>query len=299
MSRCPTCLTFEREGIVCPGCRSVRRIRDLFAGGFLLKSQEARALEALRTCVGVLTDLAEVAAPILAKEKGETGPAEPELVGVGPAGPLGLPVPPVVGKLVTEESEQDRKAKEEHVEETEPLAEVKEHHEEAEAPEARSASARDSTEVEGATKKKKRKKREGTSRRDKPRERRRRKVQKEKSEEPEAEQSAEHPSAEAVEPDFTPAQPATGGEELDTHGLKPAPKPQAHPYFPRLLPPPPPPRRPRSPDHPPPHREGRRDQRPTHWGRPPRSRTPPKRPRGSKGAKHRQRGIERRAAGYR
>ncbi|CAK9008995.1 Uncharacterized protein SCF082_LOCUS10105, partial [Durusdinium trenchii] len=64
------------EDDLCRGCRSVRRIRDFFCGGFLLRSQEARAVAALRTCVGELTDLAEIASPILEKEKAEADPAE-------------------------------------------------------------------------------------------------------------------------------------------------------------------------------------------------------------------------------
>lgn len=106
VSRCPLCLTFDREGTVsCTGCRSIRRIRDIFCGGFLLRSQEGRAVEALRSCVGALTDLAEVAAPELEKEKRESGPAEAPIVVGNAAGPLGVPRAPVVGRLIEADKE--------------------------------------------------------------------------------------------------------------------------------------------------------------------------------------------------
>ena len=98
---CSHVLVFRSVGFkqVCPGCRSVRRIRDLFAGGFLLRSQEAKAVEVLRCCIGALTDLAEIAAPLLERKRAESGPpAVVEPRGIGPSGPLGLPEAPVVGR---------------------------------------------------------------------------------------------------------------------------------------------------------------------------------------------------------
>ena len=78
MDRCSSCHLYDkpREDSLCRGCRSVRRIRDFFCGGFLLRNQEARAVAALRTCVGELTDLAEIAAPLLEKGKTEASPPE-------------------------------------------------------------------------------------------------------------------------------------------------------------------------------------------------------------------------------
>lgn len=98
------CLTFDREeGNTCSGCRSIPRIRDIYCGGFLLRGQEGKALEVLRSCVGALTDLAEIAAPILAKEKAVSGPAEPPLTPGNISRPLGVPSAPVVDQLLESE----------------------------------------------------------------------------------------------------------------------------------------------------------------------------------------------------
>ena len=106
MVRCRLCLTFEHEegAVSCAGCRSIRRIRDLYCGGFLVRSQESRGLEILRSCVGALTDLAEEAAPILEKERQESGPSE-AATAPKTAGPLGEPLAPVVGRLLESEKE--------------------------------------------------------------------------------------------------------------------------------------------------------------------------------------------------
>ena len=55
--------------------------------------------------MGALTDLAEVAAPELEKEKRESGPAEAPIVVGNAAGPLGVPRAPVVGRLIEADKE--------------------------------------------------------------------------------------------------------------------------------------------------------------------------------------------------
>ena len=77
MKRCPTGeLFFADAPPICSGRRAVRRIRELHCGGHLLLPQRARAVAALCDCVGVLTDLAEQAGPVLEKEQQEANPVE-------------------------------------------------------------------------------------------------------------------------------------------------------------------------------------------------------------------------------
>ena len=132
--------------------------------------------------------------------------------------------------------------------------------------------------------KKRKKRQEGGEKKERKRERRKRKERKEESE---GHYSVEEPATPIEEKSPQRSQPARPSsiedEGLDQQGLKPAPKPVAsHPVFPRLLPPPPPPRRPRSPSHPPPDRKGGRGGQGAYWQGRPRSRSPAKRPRGSK-----------------
>ena len=248
---------------------------------------------ALRGAAGALEDLAEEAGPILLRERETSGAEAPvaekksadknHIAGAEEAPEL-FPIAPKV----------------EQEEQKEPVAEIVDRDEGQGEPDEKKDEAGDAP-TGGKEVKKRRRKRDRSSKEEPKGERKRRRRQKEKSvaipseavHQPPA--SAEHPTGD---------RPREQTFEEARLGLQPAPKPAASrgipvsEIFPRLLPPPPPPRRPRSPSHPPPHRESHRGGRQGYWGGKQRARSPTKRPRGSKGAKHRQRGIDRRAGRY-
>ena len=282
MDRCSSCHLYDkpREDSLCRGCRSVRRIRDFFCGGFLLRNQEARAVAALRTCVGELTDLAEIAAPLLEKEKAEANPPEE-----GTKGPSGTPSAPDVeqaasgGRTATEAPTIKTEVvdKEENANEVPGVSEVVEKEE-------------DPPEKKAEEKKKKRKKKHPDQR---PSQRRVEKKEK-KAREREAQ------IAEDKKESLPASEEAIAARVLDrlaisapsAVGLVPVPRGSVARHYEHLPPPPPAPKRPRSPDHPP----GRRDERsrfPDNRGRQARNtrnRPSGQKKRGSKGAKHRERG---------
>ena len=70
---CTVCGLFE--GPFCRACRTHKRIRELLCGFLLLRSQVEETVQILRTAAGALLDLAEEAAPILARERVEANPA--------------------------------------------------------------------------------------------------------------------------------------------------------------------------------------------------------------------------------
>ena len=289
---CSSCRLFG--GPICASCRTLRRIRELLQGGLLLRSQEAAVVQA-RGAAGALVDLAEEAAPVLQAERETSGALESvvEKPAVGEATAGVAATPGCVG-----EEAKDAVTKEEHEESKEPVAEVEVQDEGEEAD--KEAEVRVEEPKKPAKEKKRKKRQEGGEKKERKRERRKRKERKEESE---GHYSVEEPATPIEEKSPQRSQPARPSsiedEGLDHQGLKPAPKPVAsHPAFSRLLPPPPPPRRPRSPSHPPPDRKGGRGGQGAYWQGRPRSRSPAKRPRGSKGAKHRQRGIDRKAGRY-
>ena len=314
MVRCRLCLTFEHEpgAVSCSGCRAIRRIRDLYCGGFLVRAQESRGLEILRSCVGALTDLAEEAAPILEKERQESGPSE-AATAPKTAGPLGEPVAPVVGRLLESEKEAAEfvKTEEDEKKDEQTTPGVGELPTEGVETEVKAEGE------ESAKPKKKRKRKHisrGPEQKDRRRRRREKKAEKEVTPAPEegaVEAAAEEaavaeppPEVPAEVPPEVPPPPPEVPERRGPLGLVPAPKGTVSKHFNHFqyLPrPPSPPRRPRSPSQPPPgyHSSDTRGRR----GPPSRSRSyseagaPEKRRRGSKGVKHRERGIQRRLAG--
>lgn len=253
-----------------------------------MRSQEGPVLEALRSAAGALTDLAEEAGPIL-KAEHETS-----------ALPLreAAPAPEEEPEAGAVEAPERREVKLEGESEgpKEPLVEVDK---EDEADESKKASgSRDAANEEEVPKKKKRHKHKSRSgQAGEPRRRRKKsKDQKESFNEP---PPGAPPGTGAADP-RQGGIPAASTIRAPSLGLRPAPKPKGsvQGHFARVLPPPPPPRQPREPDHPPPARESDRGGQDWPDRRKQRSRTPPKRPRGSKGAKHRQRGIDRSAYHY-
>ncbi|CAK9013902.1 unnamed protein product [Durusdinium trenchii] len=131
---CPSCALFE--GNPCRLCRTHKRIRELLCGGLLLRGQEEAALQILRAAAGALLDLAEEAAPVLARERRESNPVgfaadaslEPTLTPIDPTGERVRPHPGVASVepgggiaparvVVKDEQAEDSKK--------EPLAEVK------------------------------------------------------------------------------------------------------------------------------------------------------------------------------
>ena len=209
------------------------------------------------------------------------------------------PEKPPVGAAVSgvEETPELKEAvtKEEHDEPKGSLGELIEKDEEEVEASFEKEPAEEKPEVEKEAKKKRRR-RDPNSKKEARPDRKRRRSRKDKDKEPggvESAPKADSPvEAEEPEKDRQPSEE----KELGPHGLRPAPKPAASrgipisEIFPRLLPPPPPQvtlhllKRAVEEDTP------RTAVREGVQG---------KRPRGSKGAKHRQRGVERRAAGYR
>ena len=311
MVRCRLCLTFEHEegSVSCSGCRSIRRIRDLYCGGFLVRSQESRGVEILRSCVGALTDLAEEAAPILERERQESGPSE-AATAPKTAGPLGEPLAPVVGRLLESEKEVVEFVKTEEEEKKDEQATPGVGELQAEGVDGESKA--EGGEADKPKKKRKRKHiSRGPEQKDRRRRRREKKAAKEKTPAPEEKAAEAPPEEEAVvaPPSEVPAEvpppPPEVPERRGPLGLVPAPKGTVSKHFNHFqyLPrPPSPPRRPRSPSQPPPgyHSSDARGRR----GPPSRSRSrseagaPEKRRRGSKGVKHRERGVQRRLAGW-
>ena len=65
--RCSACHLFDGAP-TCQVCRTLRRIKELIEGNLLLRQQENSVVSVLRNCAGALTDLAEEAAPVSARE---------------------------------------------------------------------------------------------------------------------------------------------------------------------------------------------------------------------------------------
>ena len=275
MDRCRGCHLFDKpaEDDLCRGCRSVRRIRDFFCGGFLLRSQEARAVAALRTCVGELTDLVEIASPILEKEKAEANPTEDKSKDLSgkPSAPEveGGPEAPAVK---TEAVEKDENANE-----TPGVSEVVDKEED----------------TQGEKKEEKKKKRKKKHPDQKPSKRRLEKKEK-KAREREAQ------IAEDKKESLPSRDEAIAARVLDhlaikapsTVGLVPVPRGSVARHYEHLPPPPPAPKRPRSPDHPPGRGNERGRYRDYRGRQGPGSSSRPsgQKKRGTKGAKHRERG---------
>ena len=273
-------------GSLCSVCRAVERIRSLCRGGTLLRSQEAAALLILRTAVGELQDLAELAAPILKAERLAADPpgsagseAAPEVKAKAEKEP---PPSPTTSAPEVPPGNFDVKPKEEHVEEKEPVELVREGEKESEAAEVKKE--------EQPKKLKKRKHKSGPSRK------------KEKAKREKRERRGEKETG-AGSTAVDLSDPATSTEVKDRavehhpnqFNLRPAPKGTVAKHFAHydLPPPPPAPKRPRSPDHPPPSRRGWNDGRGDRRHRRERSRSierAPHRKRGTKGVKHRERG---------
>lgn len=246
----------------------------------------------LRTAAGALLDLAEIAAPILARERAEANPSgfntafDP--AALPPVDP-GAPAPSVAARpLVAEESRASKapgqaevKAEPETEDKVGPLAEVETTRRDDAPAEGGSTTAVDPSQTEAregqevVKKKKRRKHRSGQEGKKKEKSRKRRR-----------EASPKPSQAREVEPPTRT--PPVGTPAL---GLQPAPKPAATraSRLARLPTPPPAPARPGpvEPDHPPPSRRGPREGREPHS----RGRSPNRRPRGTKGVQHRLRGI--------
>ena len=287
---CPSCALFE--GNPCRLCRTHKRIRELLCGGLLLRGQEEAALQILRAAAGALLDLAEEAAPVLARERRESNPVgfaadaslEPTLTPIDPTGERVRPHPGVASVepgggiaparvVVKDEQAEDSKK--------EPLAEVKVDEKDEvinEVAIAASASPGEEKGPEGeeAVKKKKKRKHKTTQEGNRTEKRRRRRRD-----------GSQHPPIER-DPEPPTRTPPVGTPSL---GLQPEPKPAASraSRLARLPAPPPAPARPGpvEPNYPPPRQGGRAE------GHRPRARrnSPPRRPRGSKGVQHRLRGY--------
>ena len=284
---CPDCgLGHRTGGALCSVCRAVERIRTLCKGGTLLRSQEAAALLILRTAVGDLQDLAELAAPVLEAESRAANPLPQTGSGEAPDVRAKVEVehPPSPSTSAPEipPGDFDVKPKEEHVEEKEPVELVRE------TKEKKQETERDKEEK--PKKLKKRKHKSGPSRK-------KEKARREKKE------SRSSKAAGAGSTGVDLSDPATSTEVKDQvvarhpsqYNLRPAPKGTVVKHFAHydLPPPPPAPKRPRSPDHPPPARRGWEADRGDRRHRRERSRSierAPARKRGTKGVKHRERG---------
>ena len=268
-------------------------------GGLILKSQESEAVRVLREAAGGLLDLAEEAAPILAAERRAANPPGvpdeprhystleplPALRLVGPESGA-RPAPTVGGVKVESEADEAKES----------VAEIVVDGQDGGAKEA-STTAKEAAgeekavaEKEEVKKKKKRKHKSaaGSSGGDKKRKRRAREGKEKTKEEKVADEPTEDKQA-SGEADWSGL--------VDTNpaflGLSPIPKGSVAAHLARLpLPPPAPERRgPVEPDHPPPHLRGSSSRGPRRSPR--RKPSPPiyRRPRGTKGVKHRERGY--------
>ena len=296
---CTRCGLFPKTGPFCLPCRTIQRLREVVEGGLILKAQEGEAVRVLREAAGGLLDLAEEAAPVLAAERRAANPPglpdEPRnystlepLPSLRPAEPVSgaKPAPTDSGVKVENEAEEAKES----------VAEIVGDGQDDGAKEA-STSAQEAVgeekavvEKEEVKKKKKRKHKTaaGSSGGDKKRKKRVR----ERQEKAEEEKVIDEPIED---------KPASGEADwsglVDSNprflGLSPVPKGSVAAHLARLPVPPPAPERrgPVEPDHPPPHLRGSssRGQRRS----PRRSPSPPiyRRPRGTKGVKHRERGY--------
>ena len=289
---CTVCGLFE--GPFCRACRTHKRIRELFCGSLLLRSQEEETVQILRTAAGALLDLAEEAAPILARERVEANPASynpgPELDPRLPPVDPGAAAPSVVTLPAGDAGSGSRsapdltevKAEPDTESRAGPLAEVVGDRKDDSAEGARGSAEvapgqEQAAEGEEVVKKKKRRKRK-SSQEPKKKERSRRRRREEEPVETRGASTAAPPTR----------APPVPGPDL---GLQPAPKPA--PSLPsrlaRLPLPPPAPARsgPVEPDHPPPtHRSQQAGRRPRT-----RDNSPRRRHRGTKGVQHRLRGY--------
>ena len=295
---CTRCGCFPRsENTLCLCCRTIGRLRELVEAPLLCRDQEQEALTILRVAAGALLDLAELAAPRLAAERvaanppgynSDPLPSRPPVVAppVEPIAPeTGRPSAPEVSAVKREGDIEEGK---------EPLAEVHEDiQDDAPAPveedkkagiEEKAAPNRNP----GAEKKKRKRhrssKKAGEAEK-KPK--RKRKAKREESKGVEEQESTQKEVAQVEkEPDWS------GLVESDPSFLGPAPIPKGSvaSHFSRLPPPPPAPVRsgPVEPSYPPPHHASA--DRPRSPSRSP-SWTIQRRPRGTKGVKHRERGY--------
>ena len=295
---CTRCGCFPRsENSLCLCCRTIGRLRELVEAPLLCRDQEQEALTILRVAAGALLDLAELAAPRLAAERQAANPAgfntdplpQRAPVVAPPVDPIapvaGRPSAPDIGAVKSEGDVEESK---------EPLVEVHEagqddaadhiNKDKEEAVEKEKAPGRGT----GAEKKKKRRHRSAReSGREEKKPKRKRKAKREESKGVKEQESTQKEVAQVEkEPDWS------GFVESDPTflGLAPIPKGSVASHFSRLPPPPPAPARagPVEPSYPPPHHGSA--SRPRSPSRSP-SWTLQRRPRGTKGVKHRERGY--------
>lgn len=282
--RCSACHLFDGAP-TCQVCRTLRRIKELIEGNLLLRQQENSVVSVLRNCAGALTDLAEEAAPVSARELRESGPTGESKEAVD-----GEPLAPK--SCEKEENEKPIEVKKEDQAnqqvEKEPLVTVP----------APGVLEKDKKEHPEEKPKRRRKHRSTTGTKKEGKKPRREKKKKKEDE----------PKAVAVEQEARPilaknslargSDPTPQDLERDParYGLRPAVWGTVAKHFKPPLPPPPPaPRYPSEPDHPPPHYEAGSSSRERGEWRRPRTRSPRRREaeprrRGTKGVKHREQG---------